>query len=83
MGAEFPNTGELQSARYLWWPMEKRNALMLCSWWEDQPAAVRDITVEQIVGGISGIPALQVSEPKEEPGRPLAIEWAASDGRPV
>ncbi|MBT3375505.1 MAG: LamG domain-containing protein [Lentisphaerae bacterium] len=75
VGAEFPNTGELQSARYLWWPMEKRNALMLCSWWEDQPAAVRDITVEQIVGGISGIPALQVSEPKEEPGRPLAIEW--------
>ena len=75
VGAEFPNTNELQTAHYLWWPMEKRNALMLCSWWPDQPAAVRDIKVERIVGGVSAIPRLDVPEPRDEPGRLLAIEW--------
>jgi hypothetical protein len=75
LGAEFPTTGELQTAHYLWWPMEKRNALMLCSWWGDQPAAVRDIKVEKIVGGTAAIPRLAVRAPRDEPGRFLAIEW--------
>lgn len=75
VGAEFPNTGELQTARYLWWPMEQRNAVMLASWWADQPAAVKDIKVERIVGGVAAVPRLEVSEPRDEPGRMLAIEW--------
>lgn len=75
VGAEFPNTGELQTAHYLWWPMEQRNALMICTWWGDQPAAVRDIKVERIVGGMAGIPKLAVSAPAGEPARPFAIEW--------
>lgn len=75
VGAEFPNTNEWQTAHYLWWPMETRNALMLCTWWGDQPAAVRDIKVERIVGGMAGIPRLAVHAPADEPGRMLAIEW--------
>jgi hypothetical protein len=78
LGNEFPNTHEVQSARYLWWPMEERNALMFSSWWADQPAAVMDITVERIVGGIAGIPALQVNAPPSEAGRQMAIEWEDS-----
>ncbi|NMA47119.1 MAG: hypothetical protein GX945_11235 [Lentisphaerae bacterium] len=75
VGNEFPNTQQVQTARYLWWPMEERNALMFCSWWADQPAAVLDITVERIVGGNAGVPALRVNEPASEAGRMMAIEW--------
>ncbi|MDQ0288199.1 LamG-like jellyroll fold domain-containing protein [Oligosphaera ethanolica] len=75
VGNEFPNTHQVQTARYLWWPMEERNALMFCSWFADQPAAVLDITVERIVGGNAGVPALRVNEPAGEPGRMMAIEW--------
>ncbi|MGI5924635.1 MAG: LamG-like jellyroll fold domain-containing protein [Lentisphaeria bacterium] len=78
VGNEFPNTQQVQTARYLWWPMEERNALMFCSWWAEQPAAVLDISVERIVGSNAGVPALRVNEPASEAGRRMAIEWEDS-----
>ena len=65
-GNEFPNSGRMQTTRHIFYPGTSRYLFEARTLAADMPAAVAEIKVYEIKGGL---PALTVRRPENMPGR--------------
>jgi len=76
LGNEYPLTNRMQTHSIIFWPRERENALTFMNWEKGRPAAVSEIRVEEISGGLE--PMSLELPPQGVPRRLVGLYWEDS-----